>query len=163
MKIFFLGFVSLIAVFTAKADYLYWMVGDEYKGGGGETTLATLYAINGETKQSLDTVTSTEAVNAWANGEPPDARAAQIGSYSGSEWSYFIELANGLYSESVTYAAALENGMIYVGGLDVPEAGGMSSILGASGGYAAAVPEPTSGLLVLIGGMLLGLRRKRVA
>ena len=85
------------------------MVGDEYKGKGGETTLATLYAINEETKQSLDTVTSTEAVTAWEHGEPPDARAAQIGSYSGPGWSYFIELANGLYSESVTYEAAIKN------------------------------------------------------
>lgn len=144
------------------ADVLYWMVNDENADAAkarGEETAATLYAIVGSdysTKKALDSVTGNDVADYYG----VSSFDTQLGSYSGSTYSYFVELWNGNQSSPVDYQSALNNGYISRNGMSTPSVEGMSGGLG-SGSQTYNVPEPTSGLLFVIGGMLLGLKRKR--
>ena len=145
---------------VAHSEVMYWMVGDDY---AKTAESATLYAVNGNTKNSLDTQNATAIANAYdsyGNFE------AQLGSSMGSGWSYFVEVVNAgntYTTDSLSYADAVAAGYIY-SNMALPVSA--SSI--PNGGFGGAntsynVPEPTSGLLFLVGGMLLGLKRRRQA
>ena len=144
------------------ADVLYWMVNDENADAAkarGEQTAATLYAIVGSdysTKQQVDSVTGNDVAEYYG----VTSFDSQLGTYTGPSYSYFVELWNGSQSNPVDYQTALNNGYISIQGMSTPSVTGMSGGLG-SGSQTYNVPEPTSGLLFVIGGMLLGLKRKR--
>ena len=163
-KIIILAF-ACAALSAVNADVLYWMVSDAEVEKVGTTadkfdgnTFATLYATyNGETFDVAHK-SGTDVFNAY---DGYDTFAYTMGSpltSPYSNYSFFIELANGTRSDTQTYAALLSSGFISTGVMGNPAslaAGGF----GQSSTY--AVPEPTSGLLFLIGGMLLGLKRRR--
>ena len=154
-------FTVLFAVATigvAYSDVLYWMVGYEYNGVADS---ASLYAVNGGEKNAIDTRTSTQIANAWdsyGNFE------AQLGTSMGSGWTYFVEVVTGSSTKAtaeMTYQQLVDGGYIYS---DMSRPSSAASIPnGGFGGGATSynVPEPTSGLLFLVGGMLLGLKRRR--
>lgn len=85
-----------------------------------------------------------------------------------SSLSFYIELYNGATyaGRSATpqsYQSLVDSGVIS-SGLN-PNFSGVNSALGSGtgGGFTTAVPEPTSGLLMLIGLGALALRRRKVA
>lgn len=148
---------------VAHSEVMYWMVGDDY-GAAAATSpdmSATLYAVSGNTKNALGTQGATAIANAYdsyGNFE------AQLGSSMGSGWSYFVEVVNAgntYTTDSLSYADAVAAGYIYsnmalpVSASSIPNGGF------GGGGTSYNVPEPTSGLLFLVGGMLLGLKRRR--
>ena len=149
---------GVAVVGVAHSEVMYWMVGEDY----GETaTSASLYAVNGGVATAIDTRTQSQIYNAWdsyGNFE------AQLGSSMGSGWSYFVEVVNAgntYTTDPLSYADAVAAGYIY-SNMALPSSA--SSI--PNGGFGGAntsynVPEPTSGLLFLVGGMLLGLKRRR--
>lgn len=146
---------------SARADMLYWMVDSTaddavYKvdysyaalfvsdGNGGGTQLDNYYkAENGKVDPTLSDLD-------------------KYGS-NGSTYSFYVELYNASNaavrrSETVSYNDLVTSGYIWPGGTTLPMVVGRPGFNGASG---RAVPEPTSGLLALIGGALLALRRRR--
>ena len=154
--------LAVMAIFTVKADYLYWMVtgdpgqGQNFIGEAVDFTQwdnAKLYyggdSFTGGTvagSMTKDTAQMLDAAEAYAY--------ASISGYNETT-TFFIELysgttylgrAAGSYSDVARYIFA-SNSMAPVGMAWVPTS--------------YAVPEPTSGLLFLVGGMLLGLKRRR--
>lgn len=139
------------------ADTLYWQVDPDSAGGSGysgnDVAYAALFATLPEPGREIEFV---EAVNGKVAGHWADIGTGQNTTDS---W-FFIELynANGdtIYTQSdVSYSQLLSSGYISTSGLSVPTGA-------AAGGYnGASVPEPSGGLLMLIGGALLALRRRR--
>ena len=158
--------LAVMAIFTVKADYLYWMVTDTpatptWQNYAGQTITfdnwdnAKLF-YNGDSftggvlAGTMDRTTANElnSVGAYAYSSLSE-------SYNEST-TFFIELYNadhaylgramGSYNDVAQYILK-SNSMAPVGMAWVPTS--------------YAVPEPTSGLLFLVGGMLLGLKRRR--
>ena len=148
-----------VSAMILHADVLYWMVGDQYESDAiaqGENIAAYLYVIeNGNTiKPAVDSVTGNDIAQFGAGGFEYN-----LGTYVGSGYSYFVELWNGMQSTPMDYTTAKNNGYIQGGGINVQMPAGSNGL--GSGSQTYNVPEPTSGLLFIIGGMLLGLKRKR--
>jgi hypothetical protein len=76
--------------------------------------------------------------------------------------SFWVELVSSgssvAKSTSYTYDQLINMGALFKGSSMSSNVGNVASF----GGF-APVPEPTSGVLLLIGGMLLGLKRRRMA
>ena len=149
--------IFILAIGTdnvATADYLYWMVNTEGMDAKyqGFTTVVLKSTTTSEGLQSR-TLDYATAADYYDNG--------YYYTYSGTldnSASYFVELYNGdtwlAESGKLTYTQLFDNGSIFKGGLQ--PANMMPANFGSYN-----VPEPTSGLLFLIGGMLLGLKRRR--
>lgn len=167
-KIFVLAAVALIAV-LGKAEFLYWQV-----NGQGNFTSAQLYAVDGDTKTALGNQTLAQGVSfsgGQYTGDTIVPQQTNIDGYVGSQYSFFVELIT--YASSgegiavawktelprYSYDDLLSNGYISAGGIGTPTAGMIAGglVMGAP------VPEPTSGVLLLVGGALLSLRRRRRA
>ena len=152
--------ICAIAALASSADVLYWMVDNDYENRSDAvpSTGADLYAVyTGQAATSLDHRDNSEISEALAWG---DNFEVDLGSSWGDGWSYYVEYSNGIKTNPMDYSTALSNGYIAKGGsLSTPNL--LSN--GAFGSNPATynVPEPTSGLLFLVGGMLLGLKRRR--
>ena len=155
-KILFVLAVAVAAI-SAQASYLNWQVSDETGYNG-----AQLYAVLGSEKVNAEGGDVIDAVYGL-----PAAKSTDIGSY-GSNYTYYIELVNytedpttGTYDRSRAISAqtftyselsgALSNGALSVAG--------MTAVW--TGAAVQPTPEPTSGLLLLMGFAMLGLKRKK--
>ena len=191
-KIFVLMVAGLIGL-SASADVLYWQVNDTAASGEnlkGTPTQAYLMASAANNANSPFFVSSNldaagnelgEAVGvgtfenggtaagvldlakilSWGN----DQVSAQSLGLGLSDLSFFVELYNDAgnwvgQTAPQSYETLVASGAIS-SGLN-PSFTGVNSALGsASGSY--SVPEPTSGLLMLVGIGALALRRRKVA
>ena len=168
--------------FTASADILYWQVGDSAptydtaylsaqdsggnmyyasvnqfsNGGTGEAAVPDNFANGG---YAGATITAANILS-WNDGETP---------FSGdvSTLSFFIELfdASGNWLAQTTPMTVSQ---LQQAGQYVNSASFNSNFTGANGTYGSGttsygVPEPTSGLLMLVGFGALALRRRKVA
>lgn len=149
----------LLAGFAANADYLYWMI-DTGSGNGG---------ASGYTYDSINLVYDSRTLQSAANSSNLESIFNSGGyfEYSGdiidatgsSFWVELVSSGNSVAkSTAYTYTDLINMGALFKGS-------SMSSNVGniASFGNFTSVPEPTSGVLFLIGGMLLGLKRRRMA
>lgn len=163
MKKLILLAVVLSAVTFVRADVLYWMVSDEYAKDADPTSdavFASLYVKDGDTIVSPALATAS-AASVFENYDYSDYFATDISSYAGNSYSFFIELANGVKTNPETYQTLVNNGYITTGGIGTQNPLSNGAFGQAAGSATYNVPEPTSGLLFLIGGMLLGLKRRR--
>lgn len=164
MKKAFLAMAILGAMAASAADsYLYWMVGDDAPSysyarvrdlaDSSESGYLTLYdsgyqALSGGTKADKTTITEAQE---WG-----DSLLAGLLSTDLTK-SYIVELynerGNFVAQSSAITGSALAN---YIA------SGSMAPAMG--GAWAAssfAIPEPSSGLLMLVGCAVLGLRRRK--
>ena len=176
MKKLMLLAIAVVAV-TAQADLLYWQVattspsaGKYVADTGADTGIEYSYAklmVSPEPGTPLSSTVdggATSYTQVKANTFYNEISVAAEVSSSYSESSFWIELYNAdnqlvgksqeaSYSSLDAYRSAAEfssNWALASGG-------------GWSGGTITAVPEPTSGLLMLIGAAMLGLRRRKIA
>ena len=133
------------------------MVNDTYaETASGDDAYAYLRvndsADNMSSVSTLATKSGNQVYDAYDFG---DQFATDISSYSSNSYYFYVELANGLRTDAFNYANLGD--ALYKGGISMPAVA--PSAFGQVATY--NVPEPTSGLLFLVGGMLLGLKRRR--
>ena len=155
----------------ARADYIYWMVDNPASGYTWENAVLTvqddnrLYANENYTAASAAVTDSTIGGTLSQSAASAIAELGEGYAYSsiGSDYSgkyILIELFNSQGEWMAGYSAAASSLSSYIFGDNsmstMPATG-----FGQQAGATYNVPEPTSGLLFVIGGMLLGLKRKR--
>lgn len=178
----FIAVMSMAVV--ASADMMYWQVsssdtGVAAAGASGYTYASILYTTDGgATKTALTSYVSPTASTGYtkvgaaaldAKGYYADlAGLSDLGTGT-PPYQFVIELYNADgtalansgwadYSDLQTYVSKAEFNSNWT---SMTAGFGSGSSAHWSGG--AAVPEPTSGLLMLIGAAMLGLRRRKIA
>ena len=146
-----------LAVSSASAGTLYWQVTSD---AGQTFDEAWLVVQNGDALTYLDGVQS--------DGASPSSTAltqTDISAYEGDGYLFYVEMSN-YNSQSDTYSTVAtgykwtyselqSSGYVASNPLDTAPAAASNSNFGS------AIPEPSSGLLLLIGGAMLALRRRR--
>lgn len=185
MKKLLLGFAFVLASTAANAAYLYWQI-DTSQFETREINSATTYWFNGHQISAVRIANATDhgyvgEEDFVSFADPLTAASVPIGTavqYSGGDvlvaavaesgsYSYYVEIVGydsavygegtgviGVSSEYLTYADS--HGKI-VDTLDT-----IASVPTAWTGGTYAAPEPTSGLLLLVGASLLALKRRKV-
>ena len=181
-KLLLLGAIALVAT-VSQASYLYWQVdmSDTASSFGIDTdrdyTFRFVQVYN-DTKTTLDVYsynTSTKSYQELSNPESIPSMTAETGHLfadvgtvtegNADAYSYYIEVtgysisgASGWQNQSevITYANAVADGHI------VDDLSAMAVMPTAWTGGTYMAPEPTSGLLLLVGASLLALKRRKV-
>ena len=156
--------LAIVAFSATYADVIYWMVSNEaYEDSRNVNESADPYAWICATTSDTDNGIHIEGKSAaqvageyWGDSY----FTTELGSYTGSAYSYYIELWNGTKTTPQSYDSLVNTYIASSGSIATPSTlsnGAFGQVTGTSYND----PEPTSGLLFLVGGMLLGLKRRR--
>ena len=146
---------------TVSAETLYWQVTSDT---GVDFTTAKLVVSDAGSRVELGETLATDLGDS-GTGTYVSMQQTDISAYTGTQYSFFVEMVNyATNPETVTQGATysyqdlLTAGYVSFGADDVTAVtiAAQGANLGAS-----AVPEPSSGSLLLMGGALLALRRRR--
>ena len=155
------GAVALV-VSTGSADTLYWQVTSD---AGKTFDYASLMVTGGNLSDPVE-IDSYES-----DGNSPSATdgvmLSDITAYASSEYSFYVEMLsynNDAWTSegqgaTYTYDQLVSSGYVATGLIDASTA--MANAATSNFGSSGAIPEPSSGLLLLIGGAMLALRRRR--
>ncbi len=160
-----LTLVAAVACHATSGDYMfYWQVSSDYISSNVETAnYASLVAVVNDTATTVGSIVGSTS----ASLSSVPSTAANLASYSDSTISsFYVEFYNYTTSgtsllgssDAISYSDALSGGYItdFRNNYSMTTATSAWSVSGFN-----AVPEPTSGLLVLLGFAGLALRRKR--
>lgn len=150
-KIGVLSIGALLACGTS-ADTLYWQIAPE---ANKTFDYATLYAIK---EGSSDGQYVDFADSRGGSPSSTGIHGSDISGYNNSTWSFYVELTRGsetFTGETFSYTNLYNNGYI------ATSFNSNESIAALKRSNFSIVPEPTSGLLLLMGGAMLALRRRR--
>lgn len=154
--------VALLGGMVASAEtdsYLYWMVGDSaptYDRAAIRYTDSSSYLLN--YYEPNGTEIGTDVSKTIINDQADFGDGLYAGVDSGDlPKSFVVELWNGdaYVGQSVIDWSVAQN-YIYRGGMSTP----LATTVPFSSGF--AIPEPSSGLLMLVGCAMLGLRRRKL-
>lgn len=141
--------VALLLASTVSAGTLYWQVDDD----SGDVYARLLVEENGTVVLG--------ATDPYKQA-PTGVQQTDITNYTGSQYLYYVELVN--FADGSTtqgykwgYGDLVSSGYVSFGATDVRT---VTANAVALGNFANA-PEPSSGLLLLMGGAMLALRRRR--
>lgn len=141
---------AMLLTSAASAGTLFWQVDDN----SGNVT-AQLYAQQGN--DEVGRIALSNELDA-----PTGVQQTDIGAYSGDTYLFYVELLN--YADGTTtkgykwgYGDLVSSGYVSLDATDIPTARAGAIALGNF----ANAPEPSSGLLLLMGGAMLALRRRR--
>jgi len=167
-KITIFAFLLAAATMSAMADVeaLYWQVTDENNPDPISFTAAAFAATDGSQTVYL----RDEAGHAWqaanADEKTTEVVASMWDSTYNTGWSFFIELKNQVDGNWITVGTinkADGSNFTYTDiQSSIASSMSMSLVTPLASAGRAHIPEPTSGLLMLVGGALLALRRRRV-
>ena len=146
---------ALLFAASASAGTLYWQVDGSDLGESEAGWGAELWML--DTSSNTKTSLSDGLIDA-----PTGIQQADITNYTDDKYKFFVELYN--YSNDTSsdgykwgYQELVSSGYVAMDARDVPT---VTANAGAHSNF-AAVPEPSSGLLLLMGGAMLALRRRR--
>lgn len=162
---------AALLAFGVQASTLYWQVDTTADGAQVDNfSAAILKAYNKGTGES----TTVSAVMAQGVPSPnlvgttTGLQQSDISDYASDAYSFFIELMN--FSDSTTKSGQTfhdwngawnYNDLVTAGYVSTGSIGLPSYAVGGGVNFGVGAPEPTSGLLMLFGGALLALRRRR--
>lgn len=161
MKKLILGIAVVVAGMQlsalAEGEILYWQINNLQADAAGYSYAQLYYSVDGgETGTSLDAAgwTYVKSVNAGS-----EIGAALASGMTGDTVSFFVEYFNDAndkigFSDATAWSALAEYVSSVQSNPPTPQAGAWVPNF-------TAVPEPTSGLLMLLGLAGLALRRKR--
>lgn len=181
-----LGWLLTLTALTVSGEVLWWTTGEAaditvtYEGSTETTTAAALGATDARIRVVGDGVADETYLSMlfnvdgkWQTFEgadvcvlPVEEYWVDLGDYGSAGYSFVVELGN--YEDGSWTVATTSAAMTYS---QLDEAHHITANAGmALPGYTpwvatgyTAVPEPTSGLLMLLGSALLALRRKRMS
>lgn len=156
MKKILLGVAIALSALCSQASYLYWQVDqkqlDDAQISGN---WANLYVVTTGTGSTGGTWLQKAEIGQQAS--------INVSSYKDGSYSFYVEIVNyvdgsatntGISQAPTSYADLAEKHSIIETALDVP-------IVNVWHGGTVAAPEPTSGLLMLLGVAALGLKRRK--
>ena len=140
---------------AASAGTLYWQVDDDSGDIGAELWMVDTTKSEGQ--EGYKTSFTDGLIDA-----PTGIQQADITNYTGDQYLFFVELYNYATDTSTEgykwgYGDLVSSGYVAFGATDFPT---VSANAAAHSNF-GAVPEPSSGLLLLMGGAMLALRRRR--
>lgn len=179
MKKCLIGIAVAFVATVANASYLYWQVtADDYSAATWstakvylfETTLSDYPSLSGvsavsnvgyvDANNTYQTFTSTQAVRPIELGY-----VADIGTLSGSSYSFFVELSNSsgqrVGFSNIQTGVTSSSPYIYSDTASLTTA--LSAVASVTPWHATSygpVPEPTNAMLMLFGAAFLVLKRK---
>jgi len=156
---------------TEFTGYTAYLVDAAYYDGLGGTVTADAITGAGNYLQSAG-LTQTGSSGKGASKKyvftTPEKAYSDDGLTSGTTYNYYLVLVDAAgekyFAQAYNYTARDATGTYDADSITLPVAGsavtsGMTAF--STGGGTDPIPEPTSGLLLLVGAGILGLRRKR--
>ena len=180
MKKLIVTMCAVIFGLAAQASSVNWSFSWATDADGNDLTSGTAYLMNVATMTvaaaqealSAKTFDATKAIDTSAI-TTDSAKGAHGGGVktvdlTGDQTFYVVLVSGGNYGITATTPVTMKSlGDTAVAFYELSDDNGVSTLPvawspgGVSDGGSGGVPEPTSGLLLLVGGALLGLRRKR--
>ncbi|MBQ8126122.1 MAG: PEP-CTERM sorting domain-containing protein [Kiritimatiellae bacterium] len=158
MKKIIIGLAIATAAFVSNAEYLYWGVTSSEVGSynaarlmysssqddmSSSQQIGVLYDLPGSTKTSISTISNYQGLYYFV----------ELANYENGTWT-----TDSASSTVYSYDSLVAAGVISSSEL-IAQASVMTAVLTRNG--VQATPEPTSGLLLLMGFAMLGLKRKK--
>ena len=151
----------MLVTATASAGTLYWQVTSDT--GVNFSTAKVVVTQGGSRVAELGEVFATD-MGDDGTGTKVTMQQTDISSYSSNDYSFFVEMVNyATDPETVNKGYTYSYNELLSAGYVSFDAGDVATVSAAAtaGNMGSAIPEPSSGLLLLMGGAMLALRRRR--